>query len=189
MTTTASTTKSPRPIRIAAVAGLALPALLLGAPLAAADTGGAGTVRPCSASDFKLVENGRGAAAGTMHVDFALVRTSDGDGPCRVPGSVDVRWVTTLGGEQVGSWATQRDEPGEPFVVDEADVAEFTLFHANTGNYDPDECEPTKVGGIEYFVGDDTEGSYAGMGPNQYVCANTDIHGTSLSAVTPSAYN
>ncbi|MUL41692.1 DUF4232 domain-containing protein [Streptomonospora sp. PA3] len=185
-----STTTTAHALRTAAVAGAALPALLLGAPLAAAGTpasAGAATVPACGSHHLKLIENDRGAAAGTMVVDFALVRISDGDGACLIPGSLEVRWVDG-DGEQVGSWARQRGEPGEPFVLAEGDAAEFRLFHANPGNYDPADCEPTEVAGIEYFVGEGA-GSYKGMGEHQYACANPEIRGTSLSPVTPGPHN
>ncbi|GAA4942554.1 hypothetical protein GCM10023224_26220 [Streptomonospora halophila] len=188
------TTAAARSLRTAVVAGVAVPALLAGAPLAAADTAGtagagdAGTVPDCGFHRFKLIENGRNAAAGTMAFDFALARVSDGAGACLMPGSVEVRWVDG-DGEQVGAWARQRSEPGEPFVLDEGDVAEFTMFHANTGNYVPEECEPTEAAGIEYAIGESGELSYAGLGPGLTVCADSEIQGTSLSPVTPSPYN
>ncbi|MDT0300768.1 DUF4232 domain-containing protein [Streptomonospora wellingtoniae] len=191
MSARTSTTAAARGVRTAVVTGVALPALLAAAPLAAADTagaGGTGAVPGCESHHVKLIENGRSAAAGTTAFHFALDRVSDGDGACLMPGSVEVRWVDG-DGEQIGSWARQRSEPGEAFVIDEADVAEFTMFHANTGNYPPDDCEPTEAAGIEYAVGPNGELAYAGLGPGLSVCADPGIRGTSLSPVTPSPYN
>ncbi|GAA4900197.1 DUF4232 domain-containing protein [Streptomonospora salina] len=178
-------------LRTAAVAGAALPALVAGAPLAAADPGGyasAESVPACESHHVKVIENGRHGAAGTIAFELALLHIFDGSGACLMPGSVDVRWID-VDGEQVGSWAVQRGEPGEPFVLDEGESAEFTMYHHRARNHDPQECEPTEVYGIEYFVGPDGEGGRAGMGPGIYVCADTEIEGTSLSPVTPGPHD
>lgn len=142
----------------------------------------------CGSHHFKLIENGRHGAAGTVYFEMALDRIHDGDGACLMPSTVDVRWVD-IDGEQIGSWAVQRGEPGEPFVLDEGDVAEFTLGHARARNHAPEECEPTEIYGLEFFVGADEEGARAGMGPGIHVCADTGIEDTGVSPVTPSPYN
>ncbi|GAA1980891.1 hypothetical protein GCM10009799_02470 [Nocardiopsis rhodophaea] len=181
-------TRTTRTTRAALVAAAALPALALAAaPASAAEAGGGGGtdhVRSCTNDDIKPIENRRGAAAGTLAVEFGITKIQNGKGPCLMPGWIEVRWVDGFEGEQVGSWARQREAPGEPFVLTMRNTGKFTLFHPNPDNCDPEQCRPTEVAGIEYFLPGDTTGNFGGMGDNMYACANPEVRGTSLSAVT-----
>ncbi|WP_040724803.1 hypothetical protein [Nocardiopsis chromatogenes] len=175
---------SRRSLRRAGVlaAAVAVPALAMGAyapaPAAAdgAAAGGAHTgVRACESSDYKLIYEGREAAAGTMYIRFSMARImGDGPGeePCVQHTPVSMHWIDTLGGERVGDWARYDDDPPEPFVVEPGGVADLTVRQPNPLNYPEEDCEPRPVAGIQVYLRfEDDDGVYGPTGGQDVMCS------------------
>ncbi|RKS09145.1 uncharacterized protein DUF4232 [Nocardiopsis sp. Huas11] len=160
-------------------AALAAPVLAAAAPAAAAaDT----ETRQCVSGDFKIIENDRGAAAGTTYIEFAMIRIGGSGGsddpaeePCSLYRDLGVSWVDHYQGSTVGAFATYDGEQGEPFVVEPGGTATLTLAQPNPGNYDPEVCDPTDVAGIRVQWDMADEGAYASTGARDTMCANPDV--------------
>lgn len=167
-------------------AAVAVPALAVGAPLAAAEATGEppaerAATRPCVTGDFKIIENDRKAAAGTTYIEFAMIRIGgDGDAqnePCDLSRRVGTHWIDEYNGDRVGSWAEYGDGTDRPsFVVEPGGQAMLTVAQPNPANYDPAECDPRDVAGIQVYLefeGDD--GTYAPTGGKDVMCANEGV--------------
>ncbi|MFY7068770.1 hypothetical protein ACOQFV_23180 [Nocardiopsis changdeensis] len=125
--------------RITAAAGavaLAAAAALAGG---AAHAGEGEDPRPCRSDDFRVTEIDRGAAAGTMYVEFGLDRTGGGD-PCLMSDRFGVHWTDVPGGDRVGEWARYSEEIRDPWVVPGDGRALLTMAQAEPGNFDPGDC-------------------------------------------------
>ncbi|GAA3760183.1 hypothetical protein [Salinactinospora qingdaonensis] len=135
-------------------------------------------LRPCRSDDFTIIEDERGAAAGTIYIEFAMIRTG-GDSeaatqPCELSDRVDVYWTEEPGGARVGSWAEySSDTRGRTFVVEPQGMALLTLAQPNPRNYPTRACRPVPVSGIEVFVnvGDGSGSSYAPTGGKDLMCS------------------
>ncbi|MDA2813725.1 hypothetical protein O4J56_23980 [Nocardiopsis sp. RSe5-2] len=165
----------------ALAAAVAVPALAMGAsaPAAAeagAAPGGAHTgIRACESSDYKLIYEGREAAAGTMYIRFAMSRImGDGPGeePCVQYTPVAMHWIDSFEGERVGDWARYDDDPPEPFVVEPGGAASLTVRQPNPLNYPEEDCEPQPVAGIQVYLRfEDDEGVYGPTGGQDVMCS------------------
>lgn len=180
----AAATRRARRRAGALAAAVAVPALAMGATApataegaaAAAAPGGAHTgIRACESGDYKLIYEGREAAAGTMYIRFAMARImGDGPGeePCMQYTPVAMHWIDTFEGERVGDWARYDDDPPEPFVVEPGGVADLTVRQPNPLNYPEEDCEPRPVAGIQVYLRfEDDEGVYGPTGGQDVMCS------------------
>lgn len=175
-----------RTARTWALVGAVLAASALASAPAQAGGPGGGDLRHCSRGDLKPIEERRVTALGVTVVDFTLLRT-DGKDNCLMPGRLEVRWVDA-DGRVVGGWAVQAEKQREPFPIAPLQTAALTLYQADPDTFDPDECTPTEVRGIEIFLWGEPEGSYAGMGPDQRVCAESTVVDTAVGAVRQESF-
>ncbi|WP_143832975.1 MULTISPECIES: DUF4232 domain-containing protein [Nocardiopsis] len=156
-----------------AAAMIAVPAVVAAAPPAAAQ----GSVRDCAVSDFAIVESGRGAAAGTAHIEFTMTRTGEGETPaqesCTLYRYVGLNWVDA-GGERVGAWA-EREGEGGSFTVEPEGAVLLTVAQPNPGNYDPQVCEPTPVTGVEVSLYVAEAPVHVPTGGGDTACANPEV--------------
>ncbi|MFC4565122.1 hypothetical protein ACFO4E_24970 [Nocardiopsis mangrovi] len=160
----------------AAVAAAAAPAQAVPVPEGGAPT----ATRPCLARDFKIIENSREGAAGTTHIEFALIRITGGPDdpdnpthqPCLLKREHKVQWVND-DEEPVGAEATFEGDPGDPFLIPVEGTARLNLAQPNAGNYDPEVCEPTDVRGIQVWFADGA--TVAPTGGQDTVCANSEV--------------
>ncbi|MDA8369676.1 MAG: hypothetical protein M0026_07375 [Nocardiopsaceae bacterium] len=170
----------------ALAAGIAIPAMTVGIPMAAAQadvaTPADDDMRFCTSEDFKIIENEREAAAGTTYIEFAMLRIGgEGDAnaprqePCIMHHGLDVYWIDEFEGDRVGAWAEYDGEPGEPFVLEPEETALLTLAQPNYQNYDPDVCDPAEVAGIQVQLDLGDGGTYASTGGQDIVCANPEV--------------
>ncbi|ASU86006.1 hypothetical protein CDO52_03300 [Nocardiopsis gilva YIM 90087] len=181
---------------------MAAPAVALGAvPAAAQSTTDAGSasddIRWCRSDDFKIIENTRGAAAGTVYIEFAMIRIG-GEGeankprqePCLLDDRFGVHWIDDYQGDRVGAWAEYTEPNREPFVLEPEGVALMTLAQPSHGNYDPEVCEPSRVAGIQVYLGfhETGGGVYAPTGGKDTVCANPDVGAPRIHSVVKSPY-
>ncbi|WP_017593169.1 DUF4232 domain-containing protein [Nocardiopsis potens] len=162
-----------RVLGAAVAAGAAVP-LLLAAPPVSADGGAAG-VRGCESGDFKLIYEGREAAAGTDYIRFAMQRImGDGPGeePCTVYAPLPVHWVDGPYGERVGDWGRYDSDPPEPFTVEPGGRADLVVRHPNPANYPEEECDPRPVAGVRLYLRfEDDPGVYGSTGGEDVMCA------------------
>ena len=173
---------------LAAVLAASVLTTLATAPAAAAGPAdapaGASGEKPrlCVSEDFKLIENGRTAAAGTTYIEIAMDRIG-GEGeanaprrePCSLYRRLDVSWADDYEGSTVGAWAEYDGEPGEPFVIEPGGHAIMTLAQPGHGNYDPGVCEPTPVDGVRVRFDLADDGAYLPTGGGDTVCANPEV--------------
>ncbi|WP_017539008.1 hypothetical protein [Nocardiopsis halophila] len=167
----------------AATAAASALALAAAAP-AAADTAdraavpgegpGAG-MRHCESSDYKLIYEGRDAAAGTMYIHFSMARImGDGPGqePCLQDNMVSMHWVDEYGGDRVGDWARYDPDPPEPFVVEPGGVTDLTIRQPNPLNYPEEDCDPTPVAGVQVYLRFEGDpGTYGSTGGADVMCS------------------
>lgn len=162
-----------RVLGAAVAAGAAVPLLLAVAPSASADVGG---VRGCESGDFKLIYEGREAAAGTDYIRFAMQRImGDGPGgePCAIHAPLPVHWVADgPDGERVGDWGRYDSEPPEPFTVEPGGRADLVVRQPNPANYPEEECDPQPVAGVRLYLRfEDDPGTYGSTGGQDVMCA------------------
>ncbi|MFC3520200.1 DUF4232 domain-containing protein [Streptomonospora nanhaiensis] len=179
-------------VRAAALGALALPALVLGAPAAAADdTAGAGalSVRDCTAVDLEVAETGREAAAGTVYIEFELTKRDplspwDDEACTMYPSVADMYWGDSEG-NPIGAHAIREGQGGSVFALFPGDTATVTVARPNPDDYDPAECRPTQVDGAALFFQNDEGAEYVPTGGLDRVCANPDLGASTVSAITP----
>ncbi|PSK92320.1 hypothetical protein CLV63_11879 [Murinocardiopsis flavida] len=179
-------------------AAAAVPAIAIGAPLAAAQPAADPSAsaappashaeaRPCVTGDFKIIENDRKAAAGTTYIEFAMIRIGgDGDPqnePCDLSRRVGTHWIDEYNGDRVGSWAEYGDGTDRPsFVVAPGGQALLTVAQPDPANHDPADCDPRDVAGIQVYLEFEGDGgTYAPTGGRDEMCA---VEGAAVPRVT-----
>lgn len=181
------------PVRTVALGAVSLPALLLAsAPAVAgtADSGaGAMSVRDCTAADFEVAETAREGAAGTVHIEFELVKqeplSPEDDVACTMyPSLANMYWGDSEG-ERVGAEAETEGQDGSVFALYPGDAAAVTVSRPNPEVYDPEECDPTEVAGAHLFLQNDEGSAYVPTDGNDRVCANPDTGASTVSEITP----
>ncbi|APC38118.1 hypothetical protein HGB46_12385 [Nocardiopsis dassonvillei] len=180
-------------VRVAALGAVSLPALLLAsAPAVAEDadsSAGTMSVRDCTAADFEISETAREGAAGTVHVEFELVKQEpldpQDDVACTMyPSAANMYWGDSEG-NRIGADAQVEGQGGGVFALYPGDAATVTVSRPNPEVYDPEECSPTEVAGAHLFLQNDEGAAYVPTGGNDRVCANPDMGASTVSEITP----
>ncbi|WP_435113393.1 DUF4232 domain-containing protein [Nocardiopsis synnemataformans] len=180
-------------VRAAALGAVSLPALLLAsAPAVAEDAGsGVGTmsVRDCTAADFEVTETAREGAAGTVHIEFELVKQEplnpQDDVACTMYPSVENMYWGDSEGNRIGADAETGGQGGDVFALYPGDAATVTVSRPNPEVHDPEECGPTEVAGAHLFLQNDEGAAYVPTDGNDRVCANPDMGASTVSEITP----
>ncbi|WP_082166904.1 hypothetical protein [Nocardiopsis sp. RV163] len=181
------------PVRAAALGAVSLPALLLAsAPaVAGASDSGAGTmsVRDCTAADFEVAETAREGAAGTVHIEFELVKqeplSPEDDVACTMyPSVADMYWGEP-DGSLIGADAQVQGQDGDVFALYPGEAAKVTVSRPNPEVYDPEECNPLQASGAHLFLRNDEGSAYVPTGGNDRVCVNPDMGASTVSEITP----
>ncbi len=181
------------PVRAVALGAVSLPALLLAsAPAVAgtADSGaGAMSVRDCTAADFEVAETAREGAAGTVHIEFELVKqeplSPEDDVACTMYPSLANMYWGQPDGNLIGAEAETEGQDGSVFALYPGDAAAVTVSRPNPEVYDPEECNPTEVAGAHLFLQNDEGSAYVPTDGNDRVCVNPDLGASTVSEITP----
>jgi hypothetical protein len=81
----------------------------------------------------------------------ALVFTNTGDRTCVVQGFPGVSFVTGDDGHQVGAAAERVGGKGPPVTLKPGAAATSPVGFVNTGNFEPETCQPTAVRGLRVY--------------------------------------
>ncbi|WP_073380112.1 hypothetical protein [Nocardiopsis flavescens] len=180
-------------VRVAALGAVTLPALLLASGPAVAEDAGSGagamSVRDCTAVDFEVAETAREGAAGTVHIEFELVKQPpldpQDDVACTMyPSLANMYWGDSEG-NPIGAEAAIEGEGGSVFALYPGDAATLTVSRPNPEVFDPEECEPTEVAGAHLFFQNDEGAEYVPTDGRDRVCANPDLGASTVSEITP----
>lgn len=127
----------------------------------------------CESSDLEL-SLGRGdGAAGTVWRPLRFTNVSDS--PCVIQGFPGVSYVAGEDGHQVGAAAYRDGKKGAPVTLSEGETAFSAVGFTQVANYDPDDCEPTKVRGLRVYPPQETHSMY--LARSATGCANEDLQG------------
>jgi hypothetical protein len=109
---------------------------------------GSGITQPamCTVRDLEVSLGESEGAAGTVY--RALVFTNAGDDSCTIEGIPHVAFVTGEHGEQVGAAAASVGAAGPAVMLEPESAAAAPVGFVQTGNFDPDACQPTDVSGL-----------------------------------------
>lgn len=120
--------------------------------------GAAGEARLCRAADVDL---SLGKGEGTAGTQYRPLRfTNVGDTACVVHGYPGVSYVAGDDGHQVGPAAYRTGGKGDPVTLQPGDTAHAAVGFVQVHNYDPAECQPTKVRGLRVYPPQETNSMF-----------------------------
>lgn len=138
------------------------------------------TTSLCTSTDLELSLGKGEGAAGTVWRPLRFTNVSGS--ACEIQGFPGVSYVAGDDGHQVGAAAYRDGSKGPPVTLKSGDTAYAAVGFAQVGNYDPAECEPTKVRGLRVYPPQETESMYlANPGTG---CANENIPDDHLKVQT-----
>ncbi|MGH3519266.1 MAG: DUF4232 domain-containing protein [Haloechinothrix sp.] len=134
----------------------------------------------CESGDLKLSIGKGDGAAGTVWRPLRFTNVSDS--PCVIHGFPGVSYVAGDDGHQVGAAAYRDGSKGKPVTLAKGRTAYAAVGFTQVGNYDPAECEPTKVRGLRIYPPQETRSMY--LANPTTGCANEDVPGYQLKVQT-----
>lgn len=134
----------------------------------------------CTSGDLELSLGEGEGAAGTIWRPLRFTNVSGS--PCEIQGFPGVSYVAGDDGHQVGAAAYRDGSKGAPVTLPSGATAYAAVGFTQVGNYDPAECEPTKVRGLRVYPPQETRSLYlANPGTG---CANENLPDNHLKVQT-----
>jgi hypothetical protein len=137
----------------------------------------------CLTSQLRIGLGTSQGAAGSVFVP--LVFTNTGPSPCTLSGYPGVSYVTGDAGQQVGQPASRSPGPVATVRLAPNGVASATLQMANSGNFPPEQCQPTAVRGLRVYPPGQTAAGFVALGAGAMACSGTLPGGQSQLFVRP----
>lgn len=134
----------------------------------------------CASGDLKLSLGPASGAAGTVWRPLRFTNVSGG--PCEIQGFPGVSYVAGDDGHQVGAAAYREDSKGAAVTLAAGETAFAAVGFTQVGNYDPKDCQPTKVRGLRVYPPQETRSKFVRY--ERTGCANEDLRSHHLRVRT-----
>ncbi|GAA5105079.1 DUF4232 domain-containing protein [Haloechinothrix salitolerans] len=101
---------------------------------------------------------------------------------CEIQGFPGVSYVAGDDGHQVGAAAYREGGKGDAVTLAAGDTAYAAVGFTQVGNYDPEDCQPTKVRGLRVYPPQETHSKFVPY--ERTGCANEDLRSHHLRVRT-----
>ncbi|WP_051399439.1 DUF4232 domain-containing protein [Haloechinothrix halophila] len=178
---TTSATTSPSPATASPE-----PSTTASTPNGAGEDAGEGDSKPqanpglCTSGDLELSLGPASGAAGTVWRPLRFTNVSGG--PCEIQGFPGVSYVAGDDGHQVGAAAYREGSKGAAVTLTAGETAFAAVGFTQVGNYDPKDCQPTKVRGLRVYPPQETHSKFVRY--ERTGCANEDLRSHHLRVRT-----